>query len=49
VTKEEIIEMITLINEYGDAKFGDEWWPGNANGWIGDEKGNRLSELLEKV
>jgi hypothetical protein len=32
-------KIIDLLNEYGSAKFGDEWWPGNSEAWIGEEAG----------
>jgi hypothetical protein len=38
---------IALLHEYGSAKFGDEWWPGNAEAWIGPEKGRELAVLLD--
>lgn len=44
VTDERTVE---LLNEYGAAKFGDEWWPGNAGEWIGREKGLELAVLLD--
>lgn len=28
-----------LITAYGEAKFGEEWWPGNAVSWIGIDAG----------
>jgi hypothetical protein len=38
---------VELLNEYGTAKFGDEWWPGNAGGWLSDGKARELAALLE--
>lgn len=38
--------IIELLCEYGEAKFGDEWWPGNAAPWIFG-KGQELAALLE--
>ena len=35
-----------LLNAYGQAKFGDEWWPGNAQPWLGGEEGAELELLL---
>lgn len=32
---------------YGEAKFGDEFWPGNAKPWLGDEKGEAFEQLIE--
>ena len=39
--------LVELLNEYGHAKFGDEWWPGNAEAWIGKEKAETLAALLD--
>lgn len=38
---------IVLLQEYGTAKFGDEWWPGNAHPYIGEERGHTLAMLLD--
>lgn len=38
---------IELLNEYGNAKFGDDWWPSNAAAWIGTEKARELAGLLD--
>ncbi len=43
-----IARMIELFNEYGAAKFGDEWWPGNPRPWIGEEQGAELQALIEE-
>jgi hypothetical protein len=45
MTREE--RVIQLLNEYGAAKFGDEWWPETAGDWIGQAKGLELKILLE--
>jgi hypothetical protein len=37
---------IELLCAYGSAKFGDEWWPGNARNWIGED-GRELEHLLD--
>ena len=42
-------ELYELLSAYGEAKFGDEWWPGNARGWISNEKAARLDELTDKL
>jgi hypothetical protein len=39
-------ELVELLNEYGKARFGDQWWPTNAVGWLGEAKGERLEDLL---
>lgn len=44
-----VVELIELLNEYGTAKFGDEWWPGHAGPHIGKKKGRRLENLLDQV
>jgi len=42
-------EFIKLLHEYGHAKFGDEWWPGNPDEWLPPEKAARLKELAEQL
>jgi hypothetical protein len=49
VSPAEIRELYALLQEYAEAKFGDEWWPGNASEWISAEKAARLQELTEKL
>ena len=44
-THEQAERIITLLDRYGEAKFGDEWWPGHAEAFIGDE-GIELERLL---
>jgi hypothetical protein len=44
-TLDEPRELVELLNKYGEAKFGDEWWPGNPDAWLGSEDAQRLSEL----
>lgn len=31
-----IERFATLLNEFGQAQYGDEWWPGNASRWMDD-------------
>jgi hypothetical protein len=38
--------IIELLNEYGEAKFGDEWWPGSPWQWIGRTKGDEFCRLM---
>lgn len=38
--------IIELLGAYGRAKFGDEWWPGNARPWLDAKKGAELEELV---
>jgi hypothetical protein len=49
MTPAEVAELYQLLNEYGNAKFGDEWWPGNAAVWIGEQQAARLDELTDKL
>ena len=42
-----LTRLIKLLQEYGEAKFGNEWWPSNADPWLGPDKGQELAELLE--
>ena len=37
---------IELLLAYGTARFGDDWWPGNARRWIGAD-GRELEYLLD--
>jgi hypothetical protein len=41
----ELERTIELLLAYGTARFGDEWWPGNARNWIPD--GRELEYLLD--
>jgi hypothetical protein len=45
----EMFELWELLTEYAQAKFGDEWWPGNAQEWIGQEKAERLWALTDRL
>lgn len=45
---ERLEETIRLLSAYGEAKFGDEWWPGNAQPHLGAERGARLEQLLDE-
>jgi hypothetical protein len=36
---------IELLREYGRAKFGDEWWPGNAVPWVGVKLAREMDAL----
>lgn len=45
--REDFINLCELLDAYGRAKFGDEWWPGNARPWLGEEDGGELERLLE--
>jgi hypothetical protein len=37
---------IELLLKYGAARFGDDWWPGNARQWLGAD-GRELEYLLD--
>lgn len=39
--------LIDLLNQYGNAKFGDEWWPGCAEAWLPADDAAELAALLE--
>ena len=41
----ELERTIELLLAYGTARFGDEWWPGNARNWMPD--GRELEYLLD--
>ena len=49
ITPTECKELLALLNHYGESKFGDEWWPGNASAFIGQERADRLNDLLAQV
>lgn len=49
MSNEELRRTVELLMRYGDAKFGDEWWPSNAAGWIGNANAAELSGLLERL
>jgi hypothetical protein len=34
---------------YGDAKFGDEWYPGKPDEFIGEQRADELRALLDWV
>lgn len=41
-----LLRLSELLRKYGQAKFGDEWWPGNARAWIPQAEAIELGELL---
>lgn len=45
----DVARMVALFGKYGQAKFGDAWWPGNAQPWLGETRGMELEELLDHV
>jgi hypothetical protein len=49
LTRDEMVELYELLGEYGNAKFGDEWWPGNAEAWLPQDRADRLAELTERL
>ena len=46
ITRKDEARTVELLNEYGQAKFGDEWWPGSPWAYIGRERGDELCRLL---
>lgn len=42
-------ELITLLERYGTAKFGTEWFPHDPDEWLDEERAERLKELLKQV
>lgn len=38
-----------LVSAYGEAKFGDEWWPGDAVSFIGVGGGHELARMFDEV
>jgi len=38
--------LARVLLAYGDARFGDEWWPVDARPWIGEEAAGKLSAQL---
>jgi hypothetical protein len=47
LSREELREIVRLMNRYGLARFGDEWQIGGSNAWV--TGGKRLQELLDKL
>ncbi len=41
--------IITLLNRYGEAMVGDQWWPGNASAYLPGPEGAELEALLEST
>ena len=37
--------QVELLNKYGEAKFGDEWWPGNAEPWVGKDVAREMNKV----
>lgn len=44
MTLDQALRTIDLLCTYGNAKFGDEWWPSNASAWM--PEGKELEQLL---
>lgn len=40
------VRLLELVNRYGHAKFGDEWWPGAADAWLDAQDATELADLL---
>lgn len=47
VRMRDVDRLLTLLGEYAEAKFGDEWWPSNALEWISEEHASELACLYE--
>ena len=41
-----LLRILELLNAYGQAMVGDQWWPGNASVWLTDGRGAELERLL---
>jgi hypothetical protein len=37
--------VIEFLNTYGEAKFGDEWWPGACDSWLSDEQLREFADV----
>jgi hypothetical protein len=46
MTRKDEARTVELLNEYGQARFGDEWWPGSPWAYLGRERGDELCRLL---
>lgn len=42
-----LLRLAELLGKYGNEKFGNEWWPGHADAYLGQEEAIELGELLE--
>lgn len=49
MSAEDLERLVELLMRYGEAKFGDEWWPSNADAWTGTDDAAELAELLERL
>lgn len=43
----QLLRLAELLGMYAEAKFRDEWWPGNPGAWLGPVLGQELTELLD--
>jgi hypothetical protein len=41
--------FIEFLNEYGIARFGDDWWPGTARDYFTDAQIERFSDVLNDI
>jgi hypothetical protein len=46
-TTRKLLRLAELLNSYGEARLGNDWWPGNAGSWIGDDNAHELEDLYE--
>jgi hypothetical protein len=44
---EKLVGLIDLLNEYGTAKFDDDWCPGDAYGVLSNKKAAALADALD--
>lgn len=40
-------KAIEAIIQYGDARFGDAWWPQNSRTWLGEKAALELEDKLK--
>jgi len=41
------VRTVELLNAYGQAMAGDQWWPGNAGVYLDEQRAAELEALLE--
>ena len=43
----QLVRTVELLNAYGQAMAGDQWWPGNAGVYLDEQRAAELEALLE--
>ena len=43
------LRLVELLGDYGRARLGDDWWPENADAWIGAPRAAELRGLLPET